>query len=419
MYIWIISVYEPLPVGDPNVRAMRNGMLADALSREGHDVQLWIPGFDHVHHEHHYSGSILLSRPETYSLQILGSLGYKTDQSITRLFHNILLAREFTKIAAGRKRIPDIVLTQIPSLELADAVVQYSQSVNIPVMVDIRDLWPDVYERLFPSTLRFLYPLIFSREVAKAKRILKQATSITAVSETYLRWGLAHADRQRHNSDMVFHIGSPRLETPEKIGESDLELFNLPAGKLVVLFVGTFCDSYEIDIIFKAADYLSCLGTHEIHFVIAGRGDGEESIERHSNESDYVSYLGWLDRPALQKALGIATVGICPYSKGALMSLPNKPFEYLSAGLPIISSLEGELATLISTENVGQNYVAGDFKSLANCLMNLTEQEILKQGTNAKMLYEKSFVPKTIYGKFVKHIEGLVASSKRSGSGRT
>ena len=61
--------------------------------------------------------------------------------------HNRAIASAFAKQAYHTVQ-PDIVFCCLPTLELAEKSVQFGQKINAPVIVDIRDLWPDLYPKL-------------------------------------------------------------------------------------------------------------------------------------------------------------------------------------------------------------------------------------------------------------------------------
>ena len=55
-----------------------------------------------------------------------------------------------------------------------------------------------------------------------------------------------------------------------------------------------------------------------------------------------VVFTGWVNKHELKYLSDIADIGLMAYSKGAPQGLPNKIFEYMSSGIPILSSLQGE-----------------------------------------------------------------------------
>ena len=99
MKIWYVSLYEPLPINGKNVRKMRTGWICDGLLKEKNNVELWIPGFDHLEHKNFKEESVFEELENGLSIQYIKGIKYKTDTSIKRIFHHKCLANEFKKIA--------------------------------------------------------------------------------------------------------------------------------------------------------------------------------------------------------------------------------------------------------------------------------------------------------------------------------
>ncbi len=135
MFVWNVTLYEPLPVGGKNIRLMRSGFLSDYLSKAGHNVELWLPGFEHVHHFHFQKKSVREVLSEKYHIQYIKGCGYDNDISLKRLIHNKQIAQEFSQLAMNRSDLPDLIITQIPSLELAEAVTNFAEEFNVPVVL--------------------------------------------------------------------------------------------------------------------------------------------------------------------------------------------------------------------------------------------------------------------------------------------
>ncbi len=412
MFIWNVTLYEPLPVGGKNIRPMRSGLLSNSFYKSGHNVELWLPGFEHVHHFHYQKESVREALNEKYNIQYIKGCGYTNDTNPKRLIHNKQIAQEFYRLAKSRSVLPDLIITQIPSLELAEAVTKFAEEFNVPVIVDIRDLWPDVYKGFFPDWCKFLYGIFFQSEIRRVRRILRKANAITAVSKKFLEWGIDHAKRDVTVYDRVFHIGYPAEEFTQ-ISKNRLEYienkYRINPKKMIVFFAGTFCDSYDLDTVFKSAAILLEKHFFDVEFIIAGRGKNEKLIQKICNNLNNVSFVGWLDANELKLFLELSTIGLAPYSKNALMSLPNKPFEYMAASLPILNSLKGELTQLIDEKKVGINYQAGDASSLSDSIMFLfnNPQEVLCMGSQGKKIFDNSFNSENIYLDFVKYLEVL------------
>ena len=125
--------------------------------------------------------------------------------------------------------------------------------------------------------------------------------------------------------------------------------------------------------------------------------------------ADNLIFTGWIDENKIWALMGLAVAGLATYTRDALQSLPNKPFEYWAAGLPILSSLAGELEMLIEQEKVGRQYEPGDADSLVSGIKWLvahpTERE--EMGQNARRLIEEKFNTDIIYEHLTRHIEKI------------
>ncbi len=90
--------------------------------------------------------------------------------------------------------------------------------------------------------------------------------------------------------------------------------------------------------------------------------------------------------------------------------MPNKPFEYMSAGLPIINSLEGGMAELVERHQFGLNYLPGDLNGLCQCIESLAADSALhdKMSQNAAEFFKKHGDADEIYNEYCDHVERLV-----------
>ena len=70
-------------------------------------------------------------------------------------------------------------------------------------------------------------------------------------------------------------------------------------------------------------------------------------------DNPQVVFTGWVDADAINWMRSHAAIGLQPYAAGAPQGLANKLFEYLSAGMPVVSSLTGENQQLIAANDCG------------------------------------------------------------------
>jgi glycosyltransferase involved in cell wall biosynthesis len=93
--------------------------------------------------------------------------------------------------------------------------------------------------------------------------------------------------------------------------------------------------------------------------------------------------------------------------------MPDKVYDYLAAGLPIISSLKGELEDFLTRRDIGIQYTAGEPGGLAAALKSLASDEA-RRLQMAKKSYDAAleFDAHVQYRKFADLIE-LSVSGRR------
>lgn len=405
MYIWYISSYEPLPFRSKNVRVMRSGYLTEQMVSDGHEVELWLPGFDHVNKKFIRNKSVTEKIDNNLTIQYIKSIGYKNDVSFKRYLNNKLLATEFKNVASSKKRLPEIILTQIPLLELSEATMEFATKNNIPYIVDVRDPWPDIYKRLLPKFLQFLYPILFRKDILRAKKIYKKAKNITAVSNTFLLNGLSYAERNKSKQDLVFPLGY-KIKNNYVHNKNIVEKYKNLKDKFIIFYAGSLGMNFDLKTVIGASKKLE-KNNLDIYFVVAGKGQGERQLKSYSKKCNKFKYLNWLSYEELRYLLDIASIGLAPFPKGALNSLPNKPYEYMSASLPLISSLKGELENLIEKYDIGVNYEAENVKALTIAIKSLyhDRKACKKMSINSYELLKNKYDSTKIYSNFSSYLK--------------
>ena len=131
-----------------------------------------------------------------------------------------------------------------------------------------------------------------------------------------------------------------------------------------------------------------------------------DEIRKMSSSMTNISLTGWLNQDEITALLYYSHLGICPTSYETPI-FPNKAFAYLSAGLPIISSFQGDLKKLIEKEQIGFYYPPNDVDSMVNCIMELYQDFNLykKMSENAQRIFDEMFDSDKIYKEYSEHIE--------------
>jgi len=365
MLVWIIQDGEPLPGIDPGVREWRCSILSKTLAARGHAVLWWASTFDHSQKRHRYKEPNTVDIISGVKIRLLHGPGYGSNKSLKRFIHQRSIARLFAQETVNHP-VPDVIFCGMPLPELAEQAIIYGQKNHVPVVLDVRDQWPDLYLTMFPRILRGMAKLILKKEFRRIEWVCRYASAILSISETYLNWALNYAGRPRDRMDGVFALGYDA--SGDIVNETNInrlkDKYGIRSESIKVTFVGIFGFSYDLETVVNAAKVLQNRSEIDVQIVLVGDGDEGPRLRKMAQGLPNIVLTGWLDNESVQNILRLSSVCLVAYKEEATQSLPNKPFEYMSFGLPLIASLSGELEDLIKSEQIGLQYIAGDVDSL-------------------------------------------------------
>lgn len=400
MNIWLTQINETLPLR-AGARRMRTGHLAAALLQRGHRVVWWGSTFNHLTKQTIAASECEVAAPGGLRLRLMKGMPYHGNVSLRRFVSHRLTAKRFSRLARAESP-PDVIIASSPSYDLAFEAVRYGSERSVPVLLDIRDPWPDLFVDQTPGFLRAGARFLLEHEFALMRSACSGAASLIAASSYLLDFGLKYAQRPRGLRDAVFYLGSDARPAAPK-GCVNSELFERCRGKFVVLFIGTLSVYHDPSDVIAAARLLQ---DQPILFVIAGDGERGAAIRQRSSGLSNVAMPGWLDQAEMDQLLAVASAGVCTTLKDVPL-FPNKAFLYMSAGLPVISAFKGELRNLIESGDIGLCCEPGDPQGLARSVMTLYRdpETHAQMSANALRLFHRSFRSDDIYQDYAAHVE--------------
>lgn len=405
MKIWIISDGEPLPTDNENVRLRRMGNLANILSERGNDVVWFSSNFEHYTKQFRTDQDEVKTINSNYKIVLLQTKGYKKNVSLNRLLHFKTFSDKFLRIAAQLKK-PDIILSTMAPIQASKAVQQYALESEVPYVIDIRDLWPEIYYEVTPKLLHPLVKLLVEKNKKTLEKVLKNSTSIVGVTEKFLEYGLSIAKISKRSNDAVFHTAYPDiLDSNEKAKEFWNEL-GIENNDFIVTFVGNFGKQFNLKTLFKAIDLID---DKRIKFVLCGVGEKFNYYYEKYHSNPQVIMPGWLGKNEIATLLKLSSVGVAPYvdSINFRLNMPNKFGEYLSASLPILVSVPGMMEEKLNENKNGYYYK--DEYELRNKIIELYQNfDLLKKmSTSSRELYKNQFNVDTVYTEFAQYLENV------------
>lgn len=388
MRVWIVSDGEPLPIDGKNTRLRRMGNLAKFINSVGHSVTWFSTTYDHHHKQQRAFNDIKVSLGENYSLNLSFVREYKKNVSIGRLMSRHEAAYRISSKFSDEEK-PDIIIATMAHVELTNYACAYGIKYNIPVIVDVRDLWPVFIIDMVKTKYKpFVLPYVKYHEY-KLSGMMKNAYAILGLSDFFLEYGLKYAKRDKKEVDAVIPIGYPNYDyLPYK---DNLETYwsDLKEDDFIIACTGTFSHQFDYNAVVEASIILQ--EKSDIKFVLCGAGTKYDAVKAKVGSN--VSLPGWVEKDKISSLLINSQIGLIPYIDGVNYrgNTPNKFGEYLSASLPILVSLSGSMESLLSEFHCGFHYENGE--KLAELIIKYRNDRILCQEhkKNARALYELKF----------------------------
>jgi len=180
--------------------------------------------------------------------------------------------------------------------------------------------------------------------------------------------------------------------SPEDVSQKELPIFSpSPAGELRLVYVGL------LQVERGLFEMLNIVGRHpNWHLDLAGFGGDEGTIAEKANGMPNVTYHGRVSYPAaltLSQAADVLFATYDPAIPNHRYSSPNKIFEAMMLGKPIIVAYNTNMDHIISTTRAGLVVPYGDEAALENALTKLANDPSLRQqfGQQARTAYEQMY----------------------------
>ena len=189
MKVLVINHFDKLP--DENFRDQRYTFLYNNLKRTS-DVKWISSDFHHWSHKKRYAAN--LSSEDQKNIHLIKTLPYFNNVSIKRFIsHGLVSLKTFLYLIKSKERY-DVMIITAPVENLFLSAI-YARITKTRLIIDILDLWPDLFEQAFPKKIRFVAKIILSPLHLMANFAYKRADHITSVSQTYTRIGMQRGGR--------------------------------------------------------------------------------------------------------------------------------------------------------------------------------------------------------------------------------
>ncbi len=414
MNVWLVNPFDFLPY--ESYRKGRYTFVVNALLAKGHHVTWWTSNFLHASKQHRSPGYCIKKINDNFEIRLLATPGYGQNISLKRIYNHHIYCRQFMKYAAAAETKPDIILASMPPLGSAVAAIRLGRAFKAKVIIDIIDIWPEVFLFLVPKRFRTILKALMLPLFKRADTIYNDADAIMAVSDTYLARAMNVCRQAKPGLTLHLGVDLDHFQDHTAGETAGQEKYEKKDGDVWITYIGTLGKTYDLDTVLTAAK--AFLGDEKIKFMIAGQGpEFNRLVERAVKEKiRNVHFTGLLDYVNLIALLKKSDIGLNAYAPDAPQSFPTKIFDYFAAGLPVVNSLEGELHRLIAEKKVGVYYRAGHAGSLTAALKAILsdERERLAMGNRAYSLAAERFNSRKEYDKLIILLQDIKGNEQAS-----
>lgn len=283
-----------------------------------------------------------------------------------------------------------------------------------PFVFEVRDLWPELPKAMGVVT----NPLVLAGMSALEWLSYRAASACIALAP-----GISDGIKRR----------SPRNRAIASIPNGcDLELFrpgkreelNLPGVRptdCVAVFTGAHGKANGLDAVLDAAAVLLRRRRTDIILAFIGDGKLKPALMARAKAEDLENcrFIDPMPKNQLNRVVSCCDVGLMILDDVPAFyygTSPNKFFDYISSGLPVLNNYPGWLAELIGEHRCGIAVPPRDPEAFADALCKLAEAPELRReyGTNARRLAENKFSRDRLATEFVDWLEDVYRNSRNN-----
>ena len=308
-------------------------------------------------------------------LKILSDLGWHVF-----FFHP--LASPLGKAQAFFQQLKSPDLIWVPCFRQRDmpSAVFWARRWRCPIVFDplISAYQKEIYERCK-----------WSAHGKKARRLLKWEAELfrqadIVIADTYLH-ARFYADTFQIDARKIHivHVGAD-----EKLFQpTDVQVDRLP---MEVLFYGSFLALQGPDVIVDAA---AIIDDKTIQWVLLGEGDLKTTLMKKAQGMSNVIFEPWIQYEKLPQRLARAHIllGIFGTTPKATMVIPNKVFQSMAVGRPLITRVSKAYPEAIANSSTVGWVSPGDSRAIADCVQRWASnpRALIEKGRLTRRLFER------------------------------
>ena len=276
---------------------------------------------------------------------------------------------------------------------------------RVPFLFEVRDLWP-----AFAIAVGVLHQRILIKLSEWLERFLyHRANEVVVNSPGYIQHVLS---RGAHQVDLIPNGTDISMFTPFINGIPFRQAHGL-GSNFIALYAGAHGMSNDLSIVLEAAKGL--LARKDISIVLLGDGKDKPSLQAKAARDglENLVFLPPIPKVDMPSALAAADACIAILKPIELYktTYPNKVFDYMAAGKPVLLAIDGVIREVIENAGAGIPVPPGDSVALANAIRSLADNPDLahRMGKQARSYVETHFDRASMASKYIEIMGRLVS----------
>src|SRR5665648_185859 len=258
---------------------------------------------------------------------------------------------------------------------------------GVPFLFEVRDLWPEFAIAVGVLTNRTLIRLSIWLEsflYRHADRVIINSPGF----EAHVR------QRGARHVELVPNGADPAMFDPEDRGETFRMLHHLN-NKYVVLYAGAHGMSNDLGVLLESAGLL--VDQPGIQIVLLGDGKEKANLQAQAAalKLTNISFVASVPKDEITGAMAAADacVAILKPVQAYKTTYPNKVFDYMCAGRPVVLVIDGVIREVVEAGDCGIFTPPGDPQALAAAIRSLAgdPQRSREMGLNGRRYIEANF----------------------------
>lgn len=322
-------------------------------------------------------------------------------------FHRLLAFISFMFssfwIGLGVKNV-DLVWGTSPPIFQGVTAWMLARVKRAPFLFEVRDLWPQ-----FAIAVGVLKNPVLIRLSEWLERFLYRGADRVMVNSPGF---LEHVKgRGVRRVDLIPNGSDPSMFDPQDGGAAFRREYHLQ-DKFVVMYAGAHGMSNDLGVVLESAKLLA--KDPEIQIVLLGDGKEKAALQVRAEEMELanVSFLPPVPKAEMPRALAAADacIAILKPLEEYKRTYPNKVFDYMAAGRPVVLAIDGVIREVVETAECGFFAQPGNPQALARVISTLAgnKTRARQTGLKGRKYLEQNFSREKVAEQLIKLLEETV-----------